>query len=81
MTIDSTKRYRSEHAKEPHELVANRMVTGASTVGVGASLGAVATHYLGVPEVLHAHAVGLVIFGWNTVVFLVTFLWRRRFGG
>lgn len=76
-----TGRYRSHQAKEPHELVANRAVTLGSTVGIGGSIAYFAGLWLDVPEEAHAHLTALVIFGWNTAVFLVAFFWRRRFGG
>lgn len=78
---DTAQRLRSDKARDLGEHAGNRFVTGVSTVGIGGSIAAYATYYLQTPEELHAHTVALVVFLWQTAVYVVTFLWRKRFGG
>lgn len=76
---DTGKRLRSAHASSASEIAGNRLITGASTIALGGSIAAVVTYYIQPPEALHAHVVSLVIFTWQSAVFLVGFCWRRRF--
>lgn len=78
---DTGKRLRSAHVKSTGEVVGNRLVSGTSTIAVGGSIAAIVTYYLQPPETLHAHIVSLVIFTWQSAVFLVGFFWRRKSGG
>lgn len=77
---DTMERFRSSNVASASDVVANRAVLGASQVGLGGTLAAIVTYYVNVPEPIHAHAVALIVFLWNTLVFLVSFFWRRKFG-
>ena len=76
---DTAKRLRSAHVESAGDILTNRFVSAASQIGMGGSIAAIATYYMHPPEQLHAHVVALVIFAWNSLVFLVTFAWRRKF--
>lgn len=77
---DTGKRIRTASASSVGEVLGNRFASVGSTVAIGGSIAAVITNYWPPPEALHSHVVALVVFGWNTVVFIIAFFWRKYFG-
>lgn len=77
---DTSKRIRSANAESAGEVIGNRAVSLGSTAAIGGSIAFIVTYYFKPPEVLHSHVDALVIYGWNTLVFIIGFLWRKHFG-